>query len=358
MKSPLILTINPGSTTTKIAVYRGKKSLFDYTTDHPMKSLRKFDSVYEQAEYRARVIRGVVKKHDIDLVDIDIFVGRGGLLHPVAGGIYQVNDKMLSDLAAAKYGEHASNLGAVIAAGMAKKFDKNAYITNPVVVDELSDVARLTGFPGVANRSIFHALSQKAAGAKVAKKLKTSYNKLNLIVAHIGGGVSVGVHKKGKVIDVNNALDGNGPFSPERTGGVPLLPFMDYVRKNKISAMDAKKLVTKNGGLVAYTGTNNCIKIEELARSKKDPAVALAYEAFIYQIAKEIGAAAAALSGKVDAVILTGGVTKNKWFRQKLSSMVKFIAPVSVYTENLEMDALATAGVSVFSGNTKIKEYI
>jgi butyrate kinase len=353
---PKIFVVNPGSTSTKIALFSGRKAIFESELRHSHHRLEAFDGIIDQADFRREAAEKELARHGFDLADVDAFVGRGGLLRPVPGGTFRVNEEMLKDLRSCKYGEHASNLGAVIVWPWAQAGGKEAYIANPVVVDELSDVARMTGFPAIARRSIFHALSQKAVAQTAAGRLGKPYQKLNLIVAHLGGGVTVGAHKKGRVVDVTNGLDGEGPMTPERTGSLPLVPSLKYLQENKLSVKDAARLISRQGGLLAHLGTNDCRLIESRAAAG-DEKFKLVYDAFIYQVAKAIGSMAAALAGKVDAIVLTGGVMRGGIIRRELRRMTRFIAPVYVIIKNSEMDALASAALNVVSGAERAKDY-
>jgi len=358
MKStaPLIFVINPGSTGTKLALFAGLKAIFDVEIEHRRKTIEAFVNVMDQADLRREVALDALAGHDVDLADIDIFVGRGGLLRPVPSGAFRINKRMLSDLKSARFGQHASNLGAVLAWELAKLHGKPSFIANPVVVDELWPVARVSGLPDLPRQCPFHALSHKAAAAKMAAKLHKPYSRCNLIVAHLGGGVTIGAHHRGRVVDVNHGLYGEGPFTPERSGGICTLQFYRYGLERGLSPENATALLTRHAGLVGHLGTNDCRKIEaRIAAGNKK--YALIYDAFIYQVAKQIGAMAAALSGKVDAIILTGGVVRGKLFAGKLRRMIRFIAPVHVIVENSEMLALADAALSVVTGKSKAKVY-
>jgi len=353
--APKIFVINPGSTSTKVALFAGGKSLFEAELTHARRALDAFGGIMAQADFRRQAALDALADHGAALEDIDVFIGRGGLLRPVSGGVYKVNRKMLNELRRCTHGEHASNLGAIIAADLAARYGKAVYIADPVAVDELSDVARISGHPDLPRRSIFHALSHKAVAEKAAARLGKAYRRCNLIVVHLGGGVTVGAHRRGAVVDVNHGLEGEGPFTPERTGAMALMPFLRYVREKRLSHADAEKLITRQGGLLAHLGTNDCRRIEQkvAAGNRK---FALVYDAFIYSIAKQIGAMAAALCGKVDAIVLTGGVVRGKLFLRKLRGMVRFIAPIHVIMDS-EMEALAAAALAVATGKKKAKVY-
>ncbi|MHC4984929.1 MAG: butyrate kinase [Planctomycetota bacterium] len=351
-----IFVINPGSTSTKIALYRGRRAAFEEELRHSRKELDRFGGTMDQADFRQQAARRLLTNRQIEFDEIDAFVGRGGLLRPVPGGVFRVNAKMLRELQSCKHGEHASNLGAIIADALAKEVGRPAYIANPVVVDEMDDVARISGHPAAPRRSVFHALGQKAVARKVAAKLGKPYERLNMIVAFLGGGVTVGAHCKGKVVDVTNGLEGEGPFTPERTGGLPLLPFVKYILDNELSYGDVAELVTRQGGAMALLGTNDLMYIERkvAAGSKK---FTLVRDAFIYQVAKSIGAMATVMAGKVDAIVVTGGVANNKALVRDLTKRVRFVAPVHVMVKNSEMEALALAALDVLEGRKRAKVY-
>ena len=353
---PKALVINPGSTSTKMALYHGRKVIFETELKHSRRSLERFARVLDQVAFRKRAALRALAREGVALAEIDVFVGRGGLLRPVPGGTYEVNDVMLRDLRTGRFGEHASNLGGILAAELAAEHGKNAYVADPPVVDELSDVARVSGHPDLPRRSVFHALSQKAVARQAAARLGKPYEKCNLIIAHVGGGVSVGAHRRGRVVDVNNALEGEGPFTPERTGGLSLLAFYRYALGKGLSPEQAARLVTRDGGLGAHLGTNDCRRIEQRIAAG-DEKCRLVFDAFVYQVGKEIGAMAAALAGKVDAIVLTGGVVRGSLFRRKLKRMVRFLAPVHVLIGPSEMAALGLAGMEAYTGLRKTRTY-
>lgn len=351
-----ILVINPGSTSTKIAVYLDEKPVFEKTLRHTVEEIEKYDTVFDQYAFRKKVIEENLAENKIDIKELSGIVGRGGLLKPIEGGTYEVNDKMLEDLKVGVMGEHACNLGGVLAHEIGMEIGKPAYIVDPVVVDELDDVARISGMPEIERKSIFHALNQKAVARRYAKERGTNYEDLNLIVVHLGGGISVGAHRKGRVVDVNNALDGEGPFSPERSGG---LPVGDLIRMCFSGKYDKKQMIKKvkgKGGFVSYLGTNDFREVSKKVE-EKDGYAKLIYDALIYQVAKEIGKCAAVLKGEVDAIILTGGIAHNKTFTDNLSEMVSFIAKIVVYPGEDELLALAQGGLRVLSGEEAAKIY-
>lgn len=351
-----ILTINPGSTSTKIAVFEDEKEIFSKTLRHTAEELSPFTTIVSQFQFRKDIILSELQKAGIDIHSFSAIVGRGGLVKPIESGIYEVSESLAHDLEYPVMGEHASNLGGLIARDIACEINNSAkaYIADPVVVDELAPIARLSGHPDVARVSIFHALNQKVIARTYAKETGKRYEDLNLIVAHMGGGVSVGAHSRGRVIDVNNALDGDGPFSPERSGGLPTGQLVELCFSGKPKT-EIKKMLKGEGGVIAYLGTNDMRTVEEKALT--DPEYAMIQQAMCYQIAKEIGAMAAVLKGKVDAILLTGGIAYGKPVTDYIRDMVEFIAPVKVYPGEDEMRALAMNGLMVLRGEMKAKTY-
>ena len=357
MADKKILAINPGSTSTKIAVYINTRAIFLKSIRHPMEDLRKFEKITDQYEYRKSIVLKELEHAEIELSTIDAIVGRGGLVRPIKSGIYAINARLKDDLRKGIQGEHASNLGGLIADDIAKSLpNAKAYIADPVVVDEMEDVARITGHPKFQRHSIFHALNHKAVGRSYARLLNKQYEELNLIIAHLGGGISVGAHRKGRVIDVNQALDGEGPFSPERTGTLPVGQLAKLCFSGEYTEEQVKKLITGDGGLVAYFGTNNAYEVEMMAADGDDKAKMI-QDAMAYQIGKAIGSLSAVLSGDVDAIILTGGIANNPMIVEYVKKMVSFIAPVVIYPGEDEMHALAMNGLRVLRGEIICKEY-
>ena len=347
MNNERILAINPGSTSTKIAVYEGNKNIFLKTIRHTPEELQCYRKITDQFSFRKDIILKELKAAGIDLNSIRVVVGRGGLVKPIPSGIYEVNSRMIEDLKAGLMGEHASNLGGIIADEIARSLkDAKAYIADPVVVDELQDVARIAGHPLFKRVSIFHALNQKAVARLYARSQNKNYEDLNLLIAHLGGGISVGAHQKGKVIDVNNALDGEGPFSPERSGTLPVGQLAALCFSGEYTLEEVKKMITGKGGYMAYLNTNNAYEVEIAAREGNQKA-ALIQDALAYQVAKEIGAMASVLKGNVDAIILTGGIAHNTYVVNYITEMTGFIAPIVVYPGEDEMSALAINGLMV-----------
>ena len=355
-REPLILVVNPGSTSTKISVFEGPKEIYTKTLYHSNEELAKFEHISDQLGFRVEVIENQLAQNGFADRKIDAVVGRGGLLHPLEGGTYRVNEKMVEELREARYGEHASNLGAIIAYQIGNQHGAPAFIVDPVVVDELDDIARLSGLPELPRKSIFHALNQKAVARKAAKRLGKEYSDCTLIVAHMGGGITVGVHKNGRVIDVNNGLDGEGPYTPERTGTLPVGDLIRLCYSGKYTRSEMLKKNKGQGGVVAYLGTNDMREVERRAVAGEQP-WRLVYEGMAYQVAKEICALAAVVRGKVDGIVLTGGVAHSKVFTGWIRERVDFLAPVLEFPGEEEMEALALGAYRVLTGEEEAKEY-
>ncbi|MCL2009790.1 MAG: butyrate kinase [Synergistaceae bacterium] len=348
-----IFAINPGSTSTKIALYDGESCLWNdtqrYDTD--------VTGLSDQEQFRFDEITKALETRGASPKDFSAVVGRGGLIKPVKGGVYRVNTAMLEDLRGMKYGAHASNLGAPLAHRFAAEAGKiPAFIVDPVVVDELADEARFSGLPEIPRISIFHALNQKAVARRAAAELKKDVTGCNLIVAHMGGGVSVGAHEKGRVIDVNNALDGEGPMSPERSGSLPTGGLVSMCFSGKYAMPEIRKMINGKGGLVAHLGTNDLREVERRI-ADGDAQASLVFEAMALQIAKEIGRCAAVLKGEVDAVVLTGGLAHSDKLCERVASRVSFIAPVLRYPGEDEMEALARGALRALRGEESPREY-
>ena len=357
MGKRLILAINPGSTSTKFALFSEEELLFEKSLRHTPEELSVFDRITDQFSFRKNLIMKELFLRKIDLDNIVAVIGRGGLIKPIESGIYIVNEAMKRDLVSSPIGEHASNLGGLIAEDIAASLtDAEAYIVDPVVVDELHPVARLSGHPSIERVSIFHALNQKAVARNFALSRGRKYEEMNLIVAHMGGGISVGAHFKGRVIDVNNAFGGDGPFSPERSGGLPSNQLADLCYSGKFSREEVKQMLVGNGGMLAYLGTNDFRKVCEMAAEGNEKAV-LVRDASAYQISKEIGAMAAVLKGKVDAVILTGGLAYQETHNSLIKEMVGSIAEVVIFPGEDELRSLAFNGLLALDGKIEIKNY-
>lgn len=352
-----ILAINPGSTSTKIAIYDNEKEVFETTLRHSNEEIEKYDKITDQYDFRKDVILTALSDNGINLTKLNAVVGRGGLLKPIKGGTYAVNERMLEDLKAGLMGEHASNLGGMIANEIAHQLNIPAFIVDPVVVDELEPVARVSGMPEIERKSIFHALNQKAVARRYANETHRPYESINVIVAHLGGGISVGAHEKGRVIDVNNALDGEGPFSPERTGGLPVGDLAKMCFSGTYTHADIKKMIKGKGGLVAYLDTNDGRDVVKMIENGDENAK-LVFEAMAYQVAKEIGSCAAVLKGNVDAIILTGGLAYGALLTEWIKNRVGFIADVIIYPGEDEMSALAQGGLRVLRNEETPQQYL
>ena len=351
-----ILVVNPGSTSTKIAVYNGDEEAFTKVISHFTEQIMKFDKIYEQYDFRKQIVLETLKQESIPLESLNAVVGRGGNMKPVAGGTYKVNEQMLEDLKLGVMGQHPSNLGAAIVNEIANQLGLTAYVVDPVVVDEMEDIARISGMPEIQRKAKDHPLNQKSVARRAAAEMGGEYQKLNFLVAHLGGGISIGIHKKGRIVDVNNVLDGDGPFSPERSGGLPVGSLVDMCFSGKYTKDEIMKKIVGNGGLTAYLGTNDGREIQRRIKSG-DEYAKLIYQAMAYQISKEIGAGATVLKGKVDAIILTGGIANDAEFINWIKDSVGFIAPLKVYPGEFEMIALAQGVLRVLRGQEEARTY-
>lgn len=350
-----VLTINPGSTSTKIALYGEQGELWNQTLRHPAEEIAHFGRIAEQFEWRLSLILEAMEARGESLSELSAVVGRGGLTKPVMGGTYEVTTALIDELRTTPM-EHASNLGAPLADAIARKAGVKAYIVDPPTVDELQPTARVSGVKALPRLSVFHALNQKAVVRRYAAEVGKPYEELNLVVAHMGGGVSVGAHRKGCVIDVNNALDGEGPIAPERAGSLPAGSLVELCFSGKYTKAEVKKMLCGKGGVVDLLGTNSMIEVRERAAAGDEEA-SLVLEAMCYSIAKNIGAMAAALDGKVDAVILTGGLAYSEVITDKIAHRISFIAPIEIYPGEDEMLALAESGLAVLRGEREAKIY-
>jgi len=352
-----ILAINPGSTSTKIAVFRNTKPRFLKSIRHSQKDLASFKNVIDQFSFRKELVLKELAKEDMKMNEITAVIGRGGIMRPMLSGVYEVNEAMREDLRSMRYGEHASSLGGLIADDIASTIPgARAFIANPTTVDEFHDVARISGHPLFKRVSIFHALNHKMIAENHAKLVGKKYEELNLIVAHMGGGISVGAHQKGRVIDANQALDGGGPFGPERSGTLPMGDFARLCFSGNYSLDEVKKMITGQGGYVAYFSTNDAYTVGLMAEQGNEKAK-LIQNAMAYQVAKEIGAMSAVLKGQVDAILLTGGIAHNTVVVDYIKAMVAHMARVVVYPGEDEMKALAENALKVMLGEEESKIY-
>lgn len=352
-----ILAINPGSTSTKFAVYFGAECKLKKTLRHSIEELSLYTNIIDQFEFRKGLVIDALVSEGFDVDKIKYIIGRGGLTYPLKSGVYLVNNRMLEHAKAGIYGQHASNLGPLIADYIALQIPgARAFVADPVVVDELDEIARFSGHPLFERRSIFHALNQKATARLHAQKVGRSYEKLNLIVVHLGGGISVGAHCKGKVIDVNNALDGEGPFSPERSGTLPAGQLIDLCFSKRYSKDEIRRMIIGEGGYVAYLGTNDAMEVETRAKNG-DPLAIQIQDALGYQVSKTIGEMAVVLNGYVDAILLTGGLAHSKYLTNYITSKVEFISAVYIYPGEDELEALAMNALRVANGEVEPLEY-
>jgi butyrate kinase len=350
-----ILVINPGSTSTKIAIFNQEgKEIFKEVISHSIEELSQFKSLLEQGPVRKKIILDTLRKKNIDTDSLKAIIGRGGVLKPLKAGIYEVNDKLIFDLKNSPI-EHASNLGGIIASEIAKNIGILAYIADPVSVDEFTDIARISGLKGIERKSLLHTLNIRANAFRYAKEQGKKFEELNLIVAHLGGGTSIAPIEKGKIVDVNNANDG-GSFSPERTGSLPNKALIHLCYSGKHSEKELYKLITHKGGLVSYLGTNDLREVIKML-DKRDNYAKLIFEAMCYQVAKEIGAMATVLKGKVEAIILIGGIAHSEILVNRIKDRAGWIAPIVVYPGEEEMKALAEAVIRVIKDEDKVKTY-
>ncbi len=351
-----ILAVNPGSTSTKISVFENEREVWNCKLSHSAEDIAPYDKIVDQYEFRRKVIVTELEKAGYLVSSFDAVVGRGGVLYPVEGGTYAVNEIMLRHVHEGVQGEHPSNLGALIADSFSRECGCPAFIADPVVVDEMHALARYSGLPELPRRSILHALNQKATARKACRDKGWDYEKARLIVVHLGGGISVGAHLDGRIVDVNNALNGDGPFSPERTGTLPVGDLIALCYSGKYTLAQLKKLNKGSGGIVSYLGTNDMRDVEKRI-SEGDAHAAEVYEAMAYQVAKEIGFLGPVFEGRVDAIILTGGIAYDEKFINWIKMRVSYLAPVLVYPGEHEMEALALAGLRVLRGIEQAKTY-
>lgn len=350
-----ILAINPGSTSTKVALYEEERPLFDFTLRHTTVELARFTDIIQQLDWRRGLILDALRERGCSLHELSAVIGRGGLIRPVPGGVYEVNSRMRYDLRNAKM-KHACNLGGLLAAQIAHMARVKAYIADPPVVDEMDDVARITGMPMCTRYPISHALNQKATARLHCDRAGLVYEQSNLIVAHMGGGISVAAHRKGRIVDVNNALDGDGPFAPDRAGGIPSSDLIKTCFSGKYTEAELLRFVSSQGGLVAHLGTNSVVQaMERIAQG--DERARKVMDAMCYNIAKQICAMAAPLSGQVDAIVLTGGIAFNEPVVEYIRTHCAFLAPVTVYPGENELKSLALNALVVLRGIVEPKPY-
>lgn len=353
-----VLAVNPGSTSTKIAVFDDEKEVFSKTLRHDPEEINKYGGIIEQFDFRKGLVLEACREHDVDPSTLRAVVGRGGLVRSLAGGTYRVNAKMLADLKdPTRWGRiHASNLGAFIADAISREYNIPAFIVDPVTVDEFDDIARISGISEIERKSLFHALNIRYTARQLAKKLEKPFKELNMIAVHMGGGISVAAIKEGRVVDVNNALLGMGPFSPQRAGALPIGDLIDLAYSGKFTKKELQAKLSKKAGLTDYLGTDSGIEIEKRI-DKGDEKARFILNAMCYQIAKEIGGYATVLEGRVDAIFLTGGLVYNPYLVDELKRRTGFLAPIHLYPGEKEMEALSQGGVLVLKGEEEAKEY-
>lgn len=351
-----ILAINPGSTSTKVSLFNEKEEVATRTIRHSTEEIGQFDGVMKQKAFRMELILSFLLEEGFAVETLRAVVGRGGLLKPIPGGTYLVEKDMLKDLEEEKYNTHASNLGAVLAYEIAELAGVEAYIVDPVVVDELNDVARISGLKGIDRRSVVHALNQKAVARRVLREKGKTYEASRLIVAHMGGGSSIAAHDQGQMIDVVNGLDGEGPFTPERTGGLPLYDFAKMILEENLNLDDVKKRLAGKGGVYAYLKEIDLRNVIERI-DNGDEEARLILEAMTYQLAKAIAEMAAVLKGRVDLIILTGGIAYAKLVIEQITERVDWIAPVIVHPGEMEMEALFEGVIRVLNNEEQVKHY-
>ncbi len=358
MKDYKVLAVNPGSTSTKIALFEGDKCLFSKNVSHDAKELEKFKSMSEQLPYRRDMILALLGEAGIKLDDVDVFVGRGGGLLAMEGGTYAVTDLVLEHARTCANGViHPATLGSQLAHKFAEKYGKKAMVVNPPDVDEMQDVARITGIKGVNRMIHLHALNLKETAIRHCKNvLNKKYEESNLIVCHIGGGISVSAHRHGRMIDGYDIVGGEGPMAPTRCGSIAVSDLLSYMEKNNLSIADVKKMCSRTGGFVSHTGISDALEIENRAAAGEKQAEML-WNGMIYQIEKCIGSMAAALHGEVEGILLGGGMVNSKDLVKKITKSCSFIAPVTAYPGEFEMEAMAAGAIRVMNGEEELKTY-
>lgn len=351
-----LLIINPGSTSTKLAIYENETLVANESLQHSSEDLKEFNDIWDQYGFRREAIEEGVKKLGFALTDFDTIACRGGNVKPIVGGVYLINEEMLKDMKSGLYGKHATNVGNLIAYDLGKEFNIPVLTLDPPVTDEMCKYAKYSGIPHIVRQSSFHALNQKATARKIAEKIGKAYEDLNMVVVHMGGGISVGAHERGKIIDANNALDGDGPFSPERAGALPTGDLVKLCFSGKYTCDQMLKMLTGKGGLNGYLNTNSGLEVEKMISEGNEEARDV-YMAMAYQVSKEIGAAAAALKGKVDAIAFTGSLAHSELLMDAIKERVSFIAPIYLNPGENEMEALALGALRYLRGEEEAKTY-
>lgn len=350
-----LLVINVGSTSTKVAYFEQTRQVIGETIQYSKEELSQYPDLHDQLPRREKDLFDFTDKHNINLAEIDMAISRGGLGNPGPAGAYEVNDVMCNDLLVGKYGKHPSALGPSIVMDIAHTYKTRALVIDPPSTDEFHPLARISGIPEIARKSAFHALNQKAAARRAAAEIGKKYENVNLVVAHLGGGITIGAHKEGRVIDCTHGLS-EGPFTPERSGSLPTMDLIDLALSGTLSTKEIQSRFVGNGGLSAYLGTNNAQNVEEKINAGDEKAQ-LIYQAMAYQIAKDIGSMAAVLKGNIDGIVLTGGLAHSKLLTGWVSEWIRFLGPVLIYAGEDEMVALAEGAVRVLQGDEAVKKY-
>ncbi|HET6489581.1 MAG TPA: butyrate kinase [Syntrophales bacterium] len=350
-----ILAINVGSTSTKVAFYRGSERLVQETITYNSADLARYADLKDQLPLREGDLGKFIEKNAIDMSKVALVISRGGLGKPAPAGAYAIDERMCDDLMQGRYGKHPSALGPSMALGLARQYRMPAVVIDPPSTDEFQPLARVSGLSEIERKSAFHALNQKAAARKAAGQMNRRYEDVNLIVAHLGGGITIGAHEKGRVIDCTHGLS-EGPFTPERAGALPTQDLLDLAQSGRVSPKDLSKKLVGQGGLAAYLGTTNAVEVEK-AVGKGDAKSELIYRAMAYQIAKDIGAMAAVLGGKVDGIVLTGGIAHSEMLTGWVKQRTEFIAPVFIFPGEDEMEAMAEGSLRILRGEETPREY-
>ncbi len=357
-KTYRVLAVNPGSTSTKVGIYEGYEMLYEGTVRHSQEELSKFAAIHDQKDMRMELVESLIEENGYKLADMDAFVGRGGIVRPLKSGVYTINEKLMDDLINLPSAQrHASMLGGVIARAYGDRYGKPSFIVDPVTVDERDEIAKITGLPQIKRGCIFHCLNQKSVCRYHCRLNDMKYEEHNFVVAHLGGGISVAAHRKGVIVDVTDAMSGEGPFTPERCGALPAKDLADFIFESGLPRDEINKLIAGRGGLMAHFNTNSAIDVEKMVEAG-DGHAKLIYDAMAYNVAKSCGAMAAVLAGEVDAVIITGGIAYSKMLTEYVKERVSFIAPVVIYPGEGELSALAAGAVRVLSGEEEPKEYL
>lgn len=352
-----IFVINPGSTSTKLALFENESPVWQSNIPYLHDRLAPFKSAMEQLEMRRSDIIKVLEEKNTDVRSLSAVVSRGGPFKPLESGTFRIHPQLLSDIQAGRIqAEHISNIGVFLADRFVRNTDVPAFFVDPVSVDEFESVARLSGMPEIERRSLVHALNIRAVARKAADRLGRSFSDLNFVIAHLGGGISICPLKRGRIVDANNAVE-EGPFSPERSGALPASSLVALCYSGKFTVAEMKKKIVGLGGLIAYLGTNDA-RIVERRIAEGDSRAELVYRAMAYQISKEIGAMAAVLSGEIDGVVLTGGLAHSKLLTEWINERVSFFGPVFIFPGEIEMEALALGVLRVLRGEEKSKSYI